>query len=212
MAEHCEASGANGITVHPRPDERHIRYQDVENLKHMVTTELNVEGNPTQVFMRLMESVRPHQVTLVPDEAGALTSDAGWDTQQQGERLRQVTQALHNWGCRVSVFVEPHPKNIEEAAQCGVDRVELYTGPYARRYAEQRQEIIENYVHAAHKALELGLGVNAGHDLNRDNLAYFKQHMPQLHEVSIGQALVADALYFGMQNTIQMYQRLLSVS
>ncbi len=205
MAGDCERFGADGITVHPRPDARHIRYDDVVALKEVVTTELNVEGFPSERFLRLVEAVRPHQVTLVPDPPDALTSDHGWDTHRRADFLREVVARLKALPTRVSVFIDPVPAMAEGAAAVGADRVELFTGPYAHRYATNPAEALAPYVETARAAVAAGLGVNAGHDLNLDNLQYLAENLPGLREVSIGHALIADALYFGMENVIQMY-------
>lgn len=208
IARHCESSGAQGITVHPRPDERHIRYRDVRELRAQLSTELNVEGNPQPAFMRLMKEVKPHQVTLVPDAPGALTSDAGWDTYRHAGWLKEVVEELHQWGCRVAIFVDADTRMVEGAAEIGADRVELFTGPYAARF-DRPDAALKPYVEAAQAAIRTGLAVNAGHDLNRHNLSPLVDQLPRLDEVSIGQALISDALYFGLQNTIQMYLRAL---
>ena len=207
----CESFGAQGITVHPRPDERHIRYQDVLDLKEVVTTEFNIEGNPTEPkFIELVLRTQPAQVTLVPDALGAVTSNAGWDTVTHRARLIDLVQTFKSAGIRVSVFVDADEKMVEGAKICGADRVELYTEPYAEHYFENREKAIFPFVKAAQIAHDLGLGINAGHDLSLDNLRFLKQQIPYLGEVSIGHALVCDALYFGLENTIQMYLRELS--
>jgi len=207
----CESFGAQGITVHPRPDERHIRYQDVLDLKEVVTTEFNIEGNPTEPkFIELVLRTQPAQVTLVPDALGAVTSNAGWDTVTHRARLIDLVQTFKSAGIRVSVFVDADEKMVEGAKICGADRVELYTEPYAEHYFENREKAIFPFVKAAQIARDLGLGINAGHDLSLDNLRFLKQQIPYLGEVSIGHALVCDALYFGLENTIQMYLRELS--
>ena len=204
----CERFGAEGITVHPRPDERHIRYQDVLDLKSQLTTEFNIEGNPREAkFVELVLKTRPAQVTLVPDAEGALTSNAGWDTLTHRDFLTDLIARFKAAGIRTSIFVDPDEAMIEGAAQVGTDRVELYTETYAAQYFEDRQRAIAPFVRAAARAKELGLGLNAGHDLSCDNLRFFKQNIPFLDEVSIGHALVCDALYFGLENTIQMYLR-----
>ena len=204
----CERFGAEGITVHPRPDERHIRYQDVLDLKSQLTTEFNIEGNPREAkFVELVLKTRPAQVTLVPDAEGALTSNAGWDTLTHRDFLADLIARFKAAGIRTSIFVDPDEAMIEGAAQVGTDRVELYTETYAAQYFEDRQRAIAPFVRAAARAKELGLGLNAGHDLSCDNLRFFKQNIPFLDEVSIGHALVCDALYFGLENTIQMYLR-----
>lgn len=204
----CENFGAQGITVHPRPDERHIRYQDVLDLKEVVTTEFNIEGNPTESkFIELVLKAKPAQVTLVPDALGAITSNSGWDTITNRTRLTDLVSIFKSEGIRVSVFVDPIEKMVEGAKNCGADRVELYTEPYAEHYFRDREKAVAPYVSAAKVAHEIGLGLNAGHDLSLDNLRYFNQQIPHLDEVSIGHALICDALYFGLENTIQMYLR-----
>ncbi len=205
VAKDCEAFGAQGITVHPRPDERHVRYSDVPALKEIVTTEFNIEGNPTPRFMELVLENRPHQCTLVPDAPEALTSDAGWDTITHQAFLEDIIGQLQAKGIRTSLFLDPDPKMVEGAKKVGTDRIEFYTGDYAKDYAKDPASAVAPFTAAAKVAGECGLGINAGHDLNLDNLKYFQQHMPGLLEVSIGHALVSDALYFGLQNTIQMY-------
>ena len=208
VARDCERFGAQGITIHPRPDERHIRYQDVFDLKALVTTEFNIEGNPTEGrFEEVVLKVRPEQVTLVPDSLSAITSNAGWDTVQHGTRLKEIVQRYRSEGIRVSIFVDADPRMVEAAAETGTDRIELYTESYAKGYPLNREEAIAPFVAAAEKAAEVGLGLNAGHDLSLENLAYFRQNIPGLLEVSIGHALIADALYLGLENTIQMYLR-----
>jgi pyridoxine 5-phosphate synthase len=198
--------GAQGITVHPRPDERHIRYSDVRALKPVITTELNIEGNPKeQKFIELVLEVKPAQVTLVPDAVGQLTSDHGWDTVAEHDYLEEAISLFKEAGIRTSIFVDPVPKIIEGAKETGTDRVELYTEPYAAQFAKDPAAAVMPFAEAAKLATQLGLGLNAGHDLNLDNLKYFKDHVPSLLEVSIGHALVADALYHGLRRTIQMY-------
>ncbi|MDQ4139976.1 MAG: pyridoxine 5'-phosphate synthase [Bacteroidota bacterium] len=206
----CERFGAQGITVHPRPDERHIRYQDVLDLKKVVTTEFNIEGNPTPEFLELVKKAKPEQVTLVPDAPDAITSNAGWDTIQHQNYLQKVISDLKSIGTRVSIFVDPVVEMIEGAAKTGTDRIELYTEAYASHYHQNREQAIAPYVRAAERAVELGLGINAGHDLDLDNLKYLRQNISGLLEVSIGHALICDALYFGLENTIQLYLRQLS--
>jgi pyridoxine 5-phosphate synthase len=206
-ARDIERFGAQGITVHPRPDERHIRYQDVRDLKPIVTTELNVEGNPTPDFLDLVREVRPEQVTLVPDAPEAITSNAGWDTITHQQYLREVVADLKAIGCRVSIFLDPIAKLVDAAATTGTDRIELYTEAYASHYLADREAAIAPYRTAAARAGQLGLGVNAGHDLDLDNLAWLHQQLPELDEVSIGHALVCDALYLGLENTVQLYLR-----
>jgi pyridoxine 5-phosphate synthase len=205
VAKDCEIFGAEGITVHPRPDERHIKYSDIEPLKALVKTEFNVEGNPTDKFMELVLKYCPHQATLVPDAVTALTSDSGWDTTVHAEFLSDVIQQLKEKNIRVSIFVDPDPKQVEGAKRVGAERIEFYTGPYAKGFKENPEEAIAPYVEAAIVANEIGIGINAGHDLNLDNLPYFKKNIPNLLEVSIGHALVVDSLYYGLHNTIQMY-------
>lgn len=208
VATDCEKFGAEGITVHPRPDERHIRYQDVYDLKAIVTTEFNIEGNPTEKkFVELVLANKPTQVTLVPDALNAITSNAGWDTITHRERLKDLVATFKSAGCRVSIFVDPIEKMVEGAAETGTDRIELYTESYAHDYLKNREAAIKDYVSAAKVAEQVGLGVNAGHDLSLENLRYFKQNIPNLLEVSIGHALICDALYFGLENTIQLYLR-----
>jgi pyridoxine 5-phosphate synthase len=203
----CERFGAQGITVHPRPDERHIRYQDVLDLKPLVTTEFNIEGNPTPEFLDLVKKVKPEQVTLVPDAPDAITSNAGWDTIKNQAYLKEIIQDLKAGGTRVSIFVDPMVEMVEGAAQTGTDRIELYTEAYAKNYAQDPAVAIAPYAAAAQRAVALGLGINAGHDLDLENLKYLKQHIPGLLEVSIGHALICDALYYGLENTIQLYLR-----
>jgi len=203
--------GANGITVHPRPDERHIRYADVRQLKKIITTEFNIEGNPTeQKFIDLVLETKPHQVTLVPDATGQLTSNHGWDTIQHQKYLREIIPVFQKAGIRVSIFVDPDVAMVEGAATTGTDRIELYTEGYAKLFKKgEQQAAVAPYVAAATKAQELGLGVNAGHDLDLNNLKFFKQNIPWLDEVSIGHALIGDALYFGLEKTIQQYKEAL---
>lgn len=203
----CERFGAQGITVHPRPDERHIRYSDVMQLKDVVATEFNIEGYPDERYMKIIREVKPAQATLVPDPPGAITSNAGWDTVQNQEFLKEIISTIKNAGVRVSVFVDPSVKMVEGAARIGADRIELYTEPYASQYHKNREKAVASYVVAANAAHDLGLGLNAGHDLDLDNLRFLKQSIPLLDEVSIGHALICDALYLGLENTIQMYLR-----
>lgn len=208
VALDCERFGAQGITVHPRPDERHIRYQDVFDLKQVVTTEFNIEGNPSErKFIDLVLANKPDQVTLVPDTLNAITSNAGWDTVRHRAELTELIRAFKKAGIRVSVFVDADEAMVEGAVICGTDRVELYTEPYAAQYFENRQKAVLPFIKAAEKAREMGIGLNAGHDLSLDNLHFFKQSIPWLDEVSIGHALISDALYLGLENTIQMYLR-----
>ncbi len=208
VAIDCEKFGAEGITVHPRPDERHIRYQDVYDLKPIVTTEFNIEGNPTEKkFVELVLANKPTQVTLVPDALNAVTSNAGWDTIKHKELLKDLVESFKSAGCRVSIFVDPIEAMVEGAVETGTDRIELYTESYAHNYVKNREAAINDYVIAAKVAERVGLGVNAGHDLSLENLRYFKQNIPNLLEVSIGHALICDALYLGLENTIQLYLR-----
>ncbi len=201
----CERFGAEGITVHPRPDERHIRYSDVLAIRPLVSTEFNIEGNPIPRFCSLVESVRPDQVTLVPDAEDAITSNAGWDTIRNREFLTGMCRRFKALGIRVSVFVDPDPEMVRGAAACGADRVELYTAGYAERFPLGPEEAIAPYVKAAEAARECGLGLNAGHDLSLENLAYFVQRIPWTDEVSIGHAIICDALYMGLEKTIGAY-------
>lgn len=207
VAIDCERFGAQGITVHPRPDERHIRYQDVIDLKQVVTTEFNIEGYPDARFIDLVLRVKPEQVTLVPDPPGVLTSNTGWDTKKHADLLRGVVSKFKSAGIRVSIFLNPEPGLVESAAATGTDRIELYTEPYATHYPTKRETTIMPYIDTAKAAMEAGLGINAGHDLNLDNLKYLKENLPKLDEVSIGHALICDALYYGLENTIQLYLR-----
>ena len=204
-----EGFGGQGITVHPRPDARHIRYSDVRELKAVVTTELNIEGNPIDSFVELVCEVVPAQVTLVPDAPDAITSNAGWDTVKNREFLTAMCSKFHQYGIRVSIFVDPDPEMVRGAKECGADRVELYTEAYARDYTADREAAIAPYVVAAEAARECGLDLNAGHDLSLENLEYFAQRIPWCDEVSIGHALISDALYFGLDNTVQLYRRCL---
>ncbi len=203
----CEKFGAQGITVHPRPDERHIRYRDVTQLRPLLSTEFNIEGNPTEPFTELVLKVKPAQVTLVPDAADAITSNAGWDTVKYKDYLKKVCRTFKNNGIRVSIFIDPVEELIKNAADTGCDRVELYTEAYAVNYVLNREKAIEPYVKAAQTAVKCGLGLNAGHDLNLENLKYFNSNIPGLLEVSIGHALICDALYLGLENTIRAYRR-----
>jgi pyridoxine 5-phosphate synthase len=205
----CEKFGAEGITVHPRPDERHIRYRDVLDLAKVITTEFNIEGNPVQSYMDMVIAVKPTQATLVPDAEDVLTSNTGWDTIQEESFLREIIKELKRYRIRTSIFVNPIPAMIEGAAKIGTDRIEFYTGDYAKNYSDNPSEAIKNYVACAELATELGLGINAGHDLDLNNLHYFSQNMPLLAEVSIGHALICDALYMGLENTIQLYLKAL---
>jgi len=207
VALDCEHFGAQGITVHPRPDERHIRRSDVWELKSILKTEFNIEGYPSVDFINLVTSVKPHQVTLVPDPPEAITSSAGWDTVTNLEFLKEVVAGFQRVGIRVSIFVDTNLKNIEYAALTGTDRVELYTEPYATNYSVDREKAVAPFVAAAVLAKKLGLGLNAGHDLSLVNLAYFHSMIPWLEEVSIGHALISDALYFGLEDTIKRYKK-----
>ena len=212
VARDCERFGAQGITVHPRPDERHIRYQDVFDLKDVVTTEFNIEGNPTPAFMKLVEQVRPTQVTLVPDAPDALTSSAGWEVDRHRDFLVEILTQLRSWGIRSSIFVGTELQNLDVAASIGTDRIELYTEPYATQFPKSREQAVAPFVRAARHAQSLGLGINAGHDLSLENLAFFSQSIPQLAEVSIGHALISDALYLGLEETIRRYRACLEGS
>ena len=211
VAKDCEAFGAEGITVHPRPDERHIRYKDVYDLKQNISTEFNIEGNPKEEkFVALVLANKPAQVTLVPDALNQLTSDHGWDTIKEQAYLKEIIAIFKKVGIRVSIFVDPIEAMIEAAATTGTDRIELYTESYAKQFEEGKKEVaIEPYIKAETLAKELGLGINAGHDLDRHNLPYLVQQIPFIDEVSIGHALISDALYFGLENTIQLYKRAL---
>jgi len=201
----CQEFGAEGITVHPRPDERHIRYQDVRDLRSVITTEFNIEGYPSQRFIDLVLEVKPHQVTLVPDSHDVITSNQGWNVIKYEDFLKEVIKGFQQAGIRTSLFVESDLTQIERASATGTNRIELYTEPYARNYAENHEKAISPYVRAAKWALELGLELNAGHDLNLTNLRYFSKNLPGLLEVSIGHALISDALYYGLEKTIQLY-------
>jgi len=207
VAMDCERFGAQGITVHPRPDERHIRYADAMELKRIVTTEFNIEGYPDERYMKLVGETKPEQATLVPDKPDAITSNAGWDTVKNETMLKEIIAELKSVGVRVSVFVDPSPRMVEGAKKIGADRIELYTEPYASQYHENREAAVKPYVDAAKVAHELGLGINAGHDLDLHNLRFLKEYIPHLAEVSIGHALICDALYLGLENTIQLYLR-----
>ncbi|WNB18214.1 pyridoxine 5'-phosphate synthase [Marivirga arenosa] len=207
VAEDCERFGAQGITIHPRPDERHITTQDVYDLAPIVTTEFNIEGYPDERFLELVEKNKPAQATLVPDPPGVLTSNAGWDTVQHYDQLKDVIQQIKSMGVRTSIFIETDLNLIENAAKIGTDRIELYTEPYANLYPKDKEKAVLPFVEAANKAKEVGLGINAGHDLSLENLRYLREKIPFLDEVSIGHALICDALYFGLENTIQLYLR-----
>ncbi len=207
VAKDCERFGAQGITVHPRPDERHIRYADVVELKKSVTTEFNIEGYPDARFMQLIREVRPEQATLVPDGPDAITSNAGWDTIKHQSLLKEIIAEIKSLGVRVSVFVDPETKFVEGAAIVGADRIELYTEPYAVGFHSNKEKAVANYIESAKAAHTLGLGINAGHDLDLNNLKFLRESIPFLDEVSIGHALICDALYLGLENTIQLYLR-----
>ena len=222
MAKLCEQFGAQGITVHPRPDERHIRYADVVELAQQVTTEFNIEGYPSEDFLLLIEKVKPHQVTLVPDPPEAITSNAGWDTITHENTLKTIIQRIKKTGARVSIFLDPNPNLIPSAQRTGTDRIELYTEAYAKAFEsspgpketanhkktpESAETALAPYIKTAQAAVDAGMGVNAGHDLDLKNLNYLSQHLPGLLEVSIGHALICDALMYGLQNTIQLYLR-----
>ncbi|MBC7948204.1 MAG: pyridoxine 5'-phosphate synthase [Chitinophagaceae bacterium] len=209
VAMDVQQFGADGVTVHPRPDERHIRYSDVREIRKIIVTEFNIEGNCNeQRFVDLVLEVKPDQVTLVPDTLGQLTSDHGWDTIRNKDYLKEMIGLFKSAGIRVSIFVDPDEKMVEGAAETGTDRIELYTESYAREFAASNQDgSIKTYMAAAKKARELGLGLNAGHDLDLQNLKYFKENIPWLDEVSIGHALVSDAIYLGLENTVQLYKR-----
>ncbi|WP_295729078.1 pyridoxine 5'-phosphate synthase [uncultured Muribaculum sp.] len=209
VAVDCERFGADGITVHPRPDERHIRHDDVIALRPLVKTEFNIEGYPSDDFMRLVLMVRPEQVTLVPDAPDALTSSAGWDVAANMETLTAIVDRLHEAGVRASIFVDPDPDTIKAAAATGADRVELYTKPYADMYPADPEAAVAPYVAASLAAHKAGLGVNAGHDLNLDNLKFFHERLPYLNEVSIGHAIISDALYLGLETAIRSYKKCL---
>lgn len=200
--------GAEGVTVHPRPDERHIRYEDVRQIRKIIVTEFNIEGNcQEQKFVDLVLETKPHQVTLVPDETGQITSNHGWDTIRYRDYLVEMIEIFKNAGIRTSIFVDPVIDFINGAAETGTDRIELYTESYAQQFHINKEQAVRDYILAAERAQELGLGINAGHDLDLENLQYFAQQVPGLDEVSIGHALISDALYYGLENTIQMYRR-----
>lgn len=207
VAKDCERFGADGITVHPRPDERHIKYQDVIDLKQIVTTEFNIEGYPDDRYLALIEETRPDQATLVPDPPDVLTSNAGWKTIKNSTFLQKTIATIKEWGCRVSLFIETDLDQIKGAKDVGADRIELYTEAYAANFVVNKEVAVKPFVESANYAQELGLRINAGHDLNLDNLKFLKQNIPFLDEVSIGHALISDALYLGLENTIQMYRR-----
>lgn len=204
-AKSCERYGAEGITVHPRPDERHIRYKDIYDLKPVLSKEFNIEGYPSRKFLDLVTEIKPDQVTLVPDPPDALTSDSGWDTISYKSFLQDIINELKAHNIRTSIFIDTSPEMIEHAKETGTDRVELYTEPYAREYPNDKEQAILAFIKAAKVANEVGLGLNAGHDLNLDNLRYFAENIPGLMEVSIGHALISDSLYMGLEHTIQLY-------
>lgn len=202
--------GAQGITIHPRPDERHITRRDVYDLKPLVTTEYNIEGNPHREFIDMVLEVKPEQVTLVPDADDAITSNAGWDCQKHGAFLKEVIREFNDAGIRTSIFLDPNPEMVKYASQTGADRIELYTEAYAKNYTVNREQAVQDYVKTAEEAHLNGLGVNAGHDLSLDNIKYFADTVPRLLEVSIGHALISEALYMGMENTVQAYLKRLA--
>ena len=201
----CERFGAQGITVHPRPDERHIRYQDVIDLKPLVKTEFNIEGYPSKTFMDLVLKIKPTQVTLVPDPPDVLTSNAGWDTVKHGSFLKRIIEELKSNGMRTSIFIDANLNDIKNSVNTGTDRIELYTEAYAEGFSKDKENAIKPYIKSAELANQLGLGINEGHDLNLDNLSYFADNIPGLLEVSIGHALISDALYFGLEKTVELY-------
>lgn len=206
----CQKFGADGITIHPRPDERHIRYTDAREIAGIITTEFNIEGNPKEdKFISLVLEIKPHQVTLVPDDPGQLTSNHGWDTVKERQYLRDITEVFHKAGIRVSIFTDPVESIVAAAADTGTDRIELYTEDYAHHYHTNRDAAVAAYVKAAAVAATYNLGINAGHDLDMDNLAFFSRSIKGLLEVSIGHALISDAIYYGLENTIQIYKRAL---
>ena len=205
----CQEFGADGITVHPRPDQRHITREDAYHIKDLIKTEYNIEGYPSREFVDMVIDIKPDQVTLVPDGPDVLTSCAGWDTLEYSQFLKDIILEFKKYNIRTSIFIDPELRMIQAAKLCGTERIELYTEDYAINYKQDRKNVIKQYVLAADKALELGIGVNAGHDLNLQNLKYFSENIKSLQEVSIGHALISDALYFGLENTIQMYKRLL---
>lgn len=205
VAQDIQDFGAEGITIHPRPDERHIRYQDAYDLKNVVTTEYNIEGNPIRKFMDLVLDVKPTQVTLVPDSVDAITSNAGWDTISHQSYLQEVITEFKNNGIRTSIFIDTDEKLIEGAAKTGADRIELYTEQFASEFEKGNKEAIKAYTNAAVLAHDLGLGINAGHDLSLDNIQFFKQNIPNLAEVSIGHALISESIYLGIENVVNMY-------
>ncbi|HCX98922.1 MAG TPA: pyridoxine 5'-phosphate synthase [Bacteroidales bacterium] len=208
----CQHFGAHGITVHPRPDERHIKYNDVRDIRPLITTEFNIEGYPSESFMELVFEVKPHQVTLVPDPPDAITSNAGWDTKTNKDFLTKVIRRFREAGIRTSIFIDANPELIKHAKDTGTDRVELYTEPYAIGYGSNPAKAVDPFVKAAEEARQIGLGLNAGHDLSLENLNFFIASIPWIEEVSIGHALISDALYYGLENTIQMYLRKLNIA
>ena len=210
VAQAIESYGAEGITIHPRPDERHIRYSDIAELKEVVKTEFNIEGYPSRKFIDIVCKHKPDQVTLVPDPPGVLTSSEGWNTKERKSELKEVVSEFKNHGIRVSIFLNPESSMVEHAVDTGTDRIEFYTGDYAKHYSKDRDKAIAPYVEASKVANQVGLGLNAGHDLSLDNLHYFYNEIPKLMEVSIGHALVCDALYYGLKNTVHMYKNLLT--
>jgi pyridoxine 5-phosphate synthase len=205
VAIDCERFGSQGITVHPRPDERHITLKDVYDLKEVVKTEFNIEGYPDERFMKIIRDIRPAQATLVPDPPNVLTSNTGWDVIQNENFLKEIIGELKEMGVRTSLFLNPDLKQLEKVQKVGADRIELYTGPYAENYLKNKKESIREYVEVSNAAFELGIGINAGHDLSLENLAYLIQSIPQIDEVSIGHALISDALYLGLENSVQRY-------
>jgi len=209
VAKDCERFGAEGITVHPRPDQRHVKYSDLAPLKQNVTTEFNIEGNPTPEFLNIVCQIKPHQCTLVPDAPDALTSDAGWNTISNRDFLIEVIQILKAEGIRTSLFIDPDLRMLDGARDIDTDRIEFYTGPYCHHFIQDPEAAVKPFTEAAAHAASLELGINAGHDLNLHNLRFFNEKLPNLLEVSIGHALIADALYFGLQNVIQMYKQCL---
>ena len=210
IAIDAQKFGAQGITIHPRPDERHITRKDVYDLKPLVTTEFNIEGNPHPDFIKMVLDVKPEQVTLVPDADDAITSNAGWDCKTHLDQLTEIVSTFKNAGIRTSIFLDPNPEMVEWAAKTGTDRIELYTEDFAKLYPTNKEAAIKNYYETAVKATEFGLGINAGHDLSLDNLKYFSDNIPNLLEVSIGHALISEALYMGLENTIQAYLKRLA--
>jgi pyridoxine 5-phosphate synthase len=208
-AINCQKFGADGVTIHPRPDERHITRKDVYDIKPIISTEFNIEGYPSEDFINMVLEVNPNQVTLVPDGPDVITSCVGWDTVKFQDFLKEIISIFKEKGIRTSIFVDPNIEMIDGAKKCGTDRIELYTEDYATNYTEDKEKAIVPYIEAAKKATQLGLGINAGHDLSLENLEFFAKEIPNLEEVSIGHALISDALYLGLENAIQMYKRLL---